>query len=225
MPALVLARSLCEAGQEPLLLTEGRDVERELVRRELPEVASVEVPRCGRSPAALPWWITRATSRARALLRQHGVRGVVSTGGKASVPVALAAKSLGVPVFLLEQNAVIGRANRWLSPLARRLYLGLPGSAERSSRALLTGTPLRRGFGRVERGDARRSLGLGGDAPVVLVTGGSQGARALNELVPDALGRLGRRLQVLHLSGLGNDVLVRERYASAARTARPRPPG
>jgi UDP-N-acetylglucosamine--N-acetylmuramyl-(pentapeptide) pyrophosphoryl-undecaprenol N-acetylglucosamine transferase len=220
MPALVLARSLLDGGQEPLLVTEGRDVERELVRRELPNVDSVEVPRSGRSPAALPWWMTRATSRARALLKQHEVSGVISTGGKASVPVALAAKSLGVPIFLLEQNAVTGRANRWLLPFARRLYLGLPSDAQRGARALLTGTPLRRGFGRVERVEARRSLGIGSDAPVVLVTGGSQGARALNELVPAALQQVGRPLEVLHLSGLGNEVRVRERYDGANRSVR-----
>ena len=217
MPALVLARSLQEAGQEPLLITEGRDVERELVRRELPEVDAVEVPRSGRSPLALPWWLLRATSSARGLLRRHGIGGVISTGGRASVPVAIAAKSLGLPVFLLEQNAVTGRANRWLLSLARRMYVGLPGAGQRHPRGLFTGTPLRQGFGRVDRGEARRSLGLGSDTPVVLVTGGSQGARVLNELVPQALQHVRQKVQVLHLSGLGNDAQVRERYATAGR--------
>lgn len=223
MPALVLGRALLEAGREPLLVTEGREVERELVRRELPDVRAVEVPRAGRSAAALPWWLLRATSRARALLRGHGVGGVVSTGGKASVPVALAARSLGVPVFLLEQNAVTGRANRWLRAIARRMYTGLPTSGEGGAderaggRVLYTGTPLREGFGRVDAAAARRDLGLGDHAPVVLVTGGSQGARALNELVPQALQRVRRSLQVVHLSGLGNDGDVRARYAARGR--------
>lgn len=217
MPALVLARSLQQSGQAPLLITEGRDVERELVRRELPDVAAVEVPRSGRSPLALPWWLLRATSSARGLLRRHQIAGVISTGGRASVPVAMAAKSLSLPVFLLEQNAVTGRANRWLMPIARRMYLGLPGAGERHPGGLYTGTPLRQGFGRVDRGEARRSLGLGSDAPVVLVTGGSQGARVLNELVPQALQQVRHKVQVLHLSGLGNDAAVRDRYAGAGR--------
>ena len=228
MPALVLGRALLEAGREPLLVTEGRDVERELVRRELPELRAVEVPRSGRSPLALPWWLVRATATARGLLRRHDVGGVISTGGRASLPVALAAKSLGLPVFLLEQNAVTGRANRWLGKIARRMYTGLPSNAPgghgaearragAAARVLHTGTPLRRGFGHVDRAEARGELGLDEHVPVVLVTGGSQGARALNDLVPQALQRVPRPLQVVHLAGLGNDSAVRARYGAGGR--------
>jgi len=216
MPALVLARSLLQSEQPPLLITEGRDVERELVQQDLPDVCAVEVPRSGRSSLGLPWWLLRATRKARGLLRQHKVGGVISTGGRASVPVALAAKSLRLPVFLLEQNAVTGRANSWLQSIARRTYTGLPGAKADSDRTLHTGTPLRPGFGRVDRSEARRSLGFDVAAPVVLVTGGSQGARALNELVPRAISQLGRELQVVHLSGLDNDAEVRQRYAAAS---------
>lgn len=217
MPALVLARSMQERGQEPLLVTEGRDVERELVRRELPDITSVELSRSGSSSAMLPLWLMRATWSARRLLRQYDVNGVISTGGRASVPVALAARSMRLPLFLLEQNAVTGRANRWLLPFARRMYVGLPGPCERHARALFTGTPLRSGFGRVQREEARRSLGLLPDVPVVLITGGSQGARVLNEVVPMALRRVRASMQVVHLSGLGNDTAVRHRYAEAPR--------
>ena len=217
MPALVLARAMQESGDEPLLVTEGRDVERELVRRELPDITSVEVPRSGRSAAGLPLWLMRATTAARRHLRKHEIKGVISTGGKASVPVALAARSLGIPLFLLEQNAVTGRANRWLLPLAKRMYVGLPGAGERHARGKFTGTPLRSGFGRVDRDEARRSLGLQPDIPVVLITGGSQGARVLNEVVPAALQRVQGKMQVMHLSGLGNDAAVRHRYADVAR--------
>lgn len=223
MPALALGRALLASGREPLLITEGRDVERELVRRELPEIAAVEVPRSGRSAGSLPWWLLRATARARGLLKRHEVGAVVSTGGRASVPVALAARSLGVPVFLLEQNAVTGRANRWLRSIAERMYTGLPFAGERSTddrrrgRVLHTGTPLREGFGRADVADARRALGLDDRSPVVLVTGGSQGARALNETAPPALLRLGRSLQVVHLAGLGNEAAVEARYAPGGR--------
>ena len=217
MPALVLARSMQEAGHEPLLVTEGRDVERELVRRELPDITSVEVPRSGSSLGGLPVWLIRATLTARRHLRKHQIKGVISTGGRASVPVALAARSLRIPLFLLEQNAVTGRANRWLLPLAKRMYVGLPGAGERHVRGKFTGTPLRSGFGHVDKGEARRSLGLQADVPVVLITGGSQGARVLNEVVPAALQRVQSKMQVMHLSGLGNDAAVRHRYADVAR--------
>lgn len=214
MPAMVLARAFADCGLEPLLVTEGRDVERELLRRELPQAAYAELPPSRRSRWALPLWLGRAMVAARRLLRAHGVGAVVSTGGRASVPVALAAKSLGLPLFLLEQNAVIGRANRWLARFAHRTHCGLPGPHLAGPRARLTGTPLRPGFGGHERAAARRSLGLALEPPVVLVTGGSQGARALNEIVPEALQRVGRSLQIVHLAGLGNDDAVRRRYVA-----------
>lgn len=215
MPALVLARAMRASGHEPVLVTEGRDVEREMLRRELPDVHGVELPAASRSRLGLPFWLLRATAAARRLLREQHVDSVVSTGGRPSVPVALAARSLGKPVYLLEQNAVTGRANRWLLPLASRIYHGLPAADTSSPRALVTGTPLRPEIGRLDRARARDLLGLRHDVPVVLVTGGSQGARSLNEIVPQALLCVGKPLQVLHLAGLGRDDAVRRFYAAS----------
>jgi UDP-N-acetylglucosamine--N-acetylmuramyl-(pentapeptide) pyrophosphoryl-undecaprenol N-acetylglucosamine transferase len=164
----------------------------------------------------LPFWLLRATVAARRLLRERAVDCVVSTGGRSSVPMGLAARSLGVPLYLLEQNAVTGRANRFLQPLAERIYHGLPCADRTSARSLMTGTPLRPGLGRIDRRVARQCLELPQDAIVVMVTGGSQGARALNESVPAALLRTGRALHVLHLSGLGHDAAVRAAYAAGA---------
>ncbi len=215
MPAMVLARALQARGHDPMLVTEGRAVEREMLARELPDVSGVELPPAGRFKLGLPFWVLRATVVARRMLRDRRVDCVVSTGGRPSVPVGLAARSLGLPLYLLEQNAVTGRANRWLLPLAERIYHGLPGKDSDSPRSVVTGTPLRPELGTVSRAAARESLGLRGDVPVVLVTGGSQGARSLNEIVPQALLRLQRPLQVLHLAGIGRDDAVRRFYAAS----------
>ncbi|HEX5053566.1 MAG TPA: UDP-N-acetylglucosamine--N-acetylmuramyl-(pentapeptide) pyrophosphoryl-undecaprenol N-acetylglucosamine transferase [Planctomycetota bacterium] len=214
LPALVLARALRERGHEPLLVTEGREVEREILRRELPLVTEVSLPVAHGSRLGLPWWLARATVAARHLLQEQGVDSVISTGGRPSVPVGFAARSLGVPLFLLEQNAVTGRANRLLAPFARRIYHGLPAAAARGPRSLVTGTPLRPEFRRIDRRLCREVLGLEANVPVVLVTGGSQGAHVLNEVVPAALVAVARNLQVLHLSGIGRDEPVRRLYAS-----------
>lgn len=217
MPALALARELRERGHEPLLLTEGREVERDMVQRELPDLPAL--PLLGATPGwrpgrfAVPLWLARTALAARRTLREARVDCVVSTGGRASVPVGLAAKSLGVPLFLLEQNAVTGRANRLLTPIARQIYHGLPNP--RHARALVTGTPLRPEVGRVDRGEARRQLGVVSDAPLVLVVGGSQGARALNEVVPRAIAELRRPVAVLHLAGAGRDGDVERLYRAA----------
>lgn len=214
LPALALARALQQRGHDALLVTEGREVERELLRRELPDVAEATLPAASRRRIALPLWLLRATAAARAMLRDHAVDFVVSTGGRPSLPVGLAARTLGLPLFLLEQNAVTGRVNRLLSPLARRVYHGLPVPGGVGARGLLTGTPLRPQFERIDARRCRAELSLPSDARVVLVTGGSQGARPLNELVPQALGRLPGPLHVLHLAGPGRDEDVRRLYAT-----------
>jgi UDP-N-acetylglucosamine--N-acetylmuramyl-(pentapeptide) pyrophosphoryl-undecaprenol N-acetylglucosamine transferase len=210
LPAVILARALRDAGDDTVVLTEGRQPERLLLERYpcRAEALPMDGGRLG-----LPWRLVGAAMRARRFLRREHVDVVVGTGGRNTVPVGLAAKSLGLPVVLMEQNAVPGRANRWLWPLAHRVYLGLP-TVRPTRRGMLTGTPLRAEFGLIGRAEARRGLGLAQGVPVVLVTGGSQGARALNELVPDALCRLRRPLQVLHLSGPDHLQNVRLRYAA-----------
>ncbi len=220
LPALVLARTLRARGHAPLLVTEGREVEREILRRELPDLAEISLPGGRPSRWAVPLWLARSTLAARRMLRERRVDCVVSTGGRPSLPVGLAARSLGLPLFLLEQNAVVGRANRWLLPWALRIYHGLSVRGGASTRSRLTGTPVRPEFGRIDRRTAREALGLVDGLPVVVVTGGSQGARALNAVVPEALVQLPFPVQVLHLSGLGNDDAVRRLYAAAGARVR-----
>ncbi|MCA8952282.1 MAG: UDP-N-acetylglucosamine--N-acetylmuramyl-(pentapeptide) pyrophosphoryl-undecaprenol N-acetylglucosamine transferase, partial [Planctomycetes bacterium] len=194
---------------------EGREVERGMVARELPDLPARPLPgaAAGERPSrvGLPLWLLRTGLAARRTLREERVDCVVSTGGRASVPVGLAARSLGVPLFLLEQNAITGRANRWLAPFAKRMYRGLPAAGRRDP-GFVTGTPLRPEVGRIARERARHELGLVGAAPLVLVVGGSQGAQALNEAVPAALRRLDLPLAVVHLAGSGHDGDVARRY-------------
>ena len=103
-------------------------------------------------------------------------------------------------------DAVVGRANRLLRPFAKRLYLGLPLAASRVVRGTLTGTPLRSGFGEMDRAVARRQLGLEPDQPTVLVTGGSLGADALNACVVESLPALNERgWYVVHVCGPGKE--------------------
>ena len=208
LPAVVLADALGREGHETLLVLGGRAVEDAML--EHVPCKTDRLPLSG-SRLGLPLRVWSATRRARQILRDRDVDVVLATGGRTSVPVGLAARSLGLPMYLLEQNATTGKANRLLLPLARRIYLGLP-TLRKVRRSLFTGTPLRREFREVKRSAARRRLGLREDVPVVLVTGGSQGADVLNRTVPRALFSTGRALQVIHVTGSGKDDGVREAY-------------
>ncbi len=223
MPAVVLSRALRARGFDAVLLTEGRAVEKEFLARSGLDPALTLEPSDDQRPVAKqpkrrsrsPAWLWRSVRRARKILKSRGIDVVVATGGRTSVPVGLAARSLKLPLFLLEQNATTGRANRLLLPFANRLYLGLPNAKQQRGKALFTGTPLREDFAVGDRAECRRALGLSDATPVVLVTGGSQGAKSLNTVIPAALRATELKLQVVHLSGSGKDDAVRFAYAGA----------
>jgi UDP-N-acetylglucosamine--N-acetylmuramyl-(pentapeptide) pyrophosphoryl-undecaprenol N-acetylglucosamine transferase len=144
-------------------------------------------------------------------------------GGYGTVPPVLAAKALGVPYVLLEQNARPGKANRFLAPGAHRVYV--QWAAARSvfpgvgARVVVTGSPLREGLRRVPREEALARFGLRPDRPVVAVVGGSQGAEALNRGVVEGLNGTAARLQLIHVSG-GKEQSDRVRAAYAEKGAR-----
>jgi UDP-N-acetylglucosamine--N-acetylmuramyl-(pentapeptide) pyrophosphoryl-undecaprenol N-acetylglucosamine transferase len=152
-----------------------------------------------RAAASLP--------ESRALLSRLAPRAVFSIGGYAAGPIALAARSLGLPLALMEPNAVIGLANRLVAPLVSRAYTAFaePEAHFRASVVLRSGVPIRSGFGAQPY---QRSAG----ALRVLVLGGSQGAKALNETVPEALARASAGVAVVHQCGVEHESAVRERY-------------
>lgn len=141
--------------------------------------------------------------QARQLLRRLAPTLVIGFGGYPSVPTMLAAAYLGIPTLVHEQNAVLGRANRLLAPRARRIATGFPATtglrlADRI-RAVHTGNPVRPAILAV--GDAGYSAPEPGRPIELLITGGSQGARVLSEVVPSALGALPAGLrEVLRVS-------------------------
>jgi UDP-N-acetylglucosamine--N-acetylmuramyl-(pentapeptide) pyrophosphoryl-undecaprenol N-acetylglucosamine transferase len=157
----------------------------------------------------------KSIPEARALLRELEPRAVFSIGGYAAGPIALAARFLGIPVALMEPNSVIGLANRLMAPLVARAYTAFP-EAERhfaQNVVLRTGVPLRSGF-------SPRPYRRNKKFFRVLVLGGSQGARALNETVPDALALAKTPVEVVHQCGRGNDAGLAERYAGLGARGR-----
>lgn len=143
---------------------------------------------------------------AKALLERRAAVGVLSIGGYAAGPVSLAGSLLGLPLALIEPNSVPGLANRLIAPLVDRVYLGFE-EAEidfSPSKIKQLGVPIRDGF-------ARRPLPQQGRFEI-LVLGGSQGARSLNESVPLALSRSKEPVRIVHQCGEAHLASVRELY-------------
>jgi UDP-N-acetylglucosamine--N-acetylmuramyl-(pentapeptide) pyrophosphoryl-undecaprenol N-acetylglucosamine transferase len=132
------------------------------------------------------------------ILRRRGPDAVLGAGGYVAGPMILAARLRGIPCALTEADAHLGLANRLAAPLAERVFLALPlGLHGEKYRAV--GRPIPAASHPVERAEARRWLALPEDGPVVLVFGGSLGARLLNEVALDAWAESGPA--VVHLCG------------------------
>ncbi len=159
------------------------------------------------------------------LFRSLRPEAVVVTGGYAGTPAGLVAGMLGVPLLLQEQNSVPGLATRALSRFAATIHVAFPEAIGRLPRRVRgrvrqSGNPVRASSPR-SRAEARGLFDLPADALVGLVTGGSQGSLALNELILQAIGgvvggalRRPERLRLLWSTG------SRHHEAVAARLAR-----
>jgi UDP-N-acetylglucosamine--N-acetylmuramyl-(pentapeptide) pyrophosphoryl-undecaprenol N-acetylglucosamine transferase len=129
------------------------------------------------------------------LFVRHRPALVVGTGGYASGPACLFAVAAGVPIALQEQNSWPGLVIRTLSRFARQVHLGFPEAAEhlnpgRRTEVHTLGNPIQPPRPSAATAAGRRTFGVGEDAVLVLVVGGSQGAHAVNEALLEALGRV-----------------------------------
>ncbi len=145
----------------------------------------------------------RATAQAHRAIREFRPHVVLATGGYVSAPAILAARLRHVPVVLFLPDAAPGLAVRVFAPLARRIALSFEVTKRyfRTSRAIVTGYPVRSEFLAVDRASARKTFDLADDLPVVMVMGGSTGAHSLNLAVSDALEPLLHHAQLIHLCG------------------------
>lgn len=216
IPALSLARGLAAEGVEVEWLGSPRGIENRLV----PE-AGIPLHRiavAGLRGNGLAGWLMAPVNLLRALwqagriLSDYDPQLVVGLGGFASGPGGLAAWLMRRPLVIHEQNAVAGMTNRLLARLARRTYAAFPQAFP--GRAEVVGNPVRADIAAL--GEQPRGASEMAQRPLrLLVVGGSLGARALNERLPEALALLpaARRPRVWHQAGRDKEVVTRDDYA------------
>ncbi|NNM51424.1 MAG: undecaprenyldiphospho-muramoylpentapeptide beta-N-acetylglucosaminyltransferase [Pseudomonadales bacterium] len=147
------------------------------------------------------------------LMHRQDVALALGMGGYVTGPAGLAARLAGKPLVIHEQNAVAGLSNRWLAPWASRLLTGFPGVFGDQAKASLVGNPVRASIAALPEPRLRQHQE---GVLQILVLGGSQGADALNRIVPLALQRLAMEcsLRVVHQCGEKHLTLTEERYAN-----------
>ncbi|MBI5154543.1 undecaprenyldiphospho-muramoylpentapeptide beta-N-acetylglucosaminyltransferase [Candidatus Poribacteria bacterium] len=135
-------------------------------------------------------------AEARRLVSSFAPDAILAMGGYVCAPVLVAACLLSVPYYLHESNAVAGRVTRLFAGRARTVFLGCAEAAAalpRRAAVRIVGTPVRASLFGVSRTEARERLGIAQDSSVVFLLGGSQGARAINETMLEAIPELDRQ--------------------------------
>lgn len=200
-PAEALAEALGRRGVRLALVTDrrGHAYRGALANLDVYRIRAAQV--AGRKV----WQLVRATvalalgfCQAYRLLRRLKPKVVVGFGGYASVPTMLAARWLRVPTILHEQNAILGRANRLLAPLVTTIATAFPATGHvrpaDAGKVRITGNPVRRAFREVR--ECSYPALEPGKPFVLLVLGGSQGARVFGRIVPKALAALSPEMRL-----------------------------
>ena len=226
-PALALAERIAARGERVVVMGGRRGLETRLVSQAGFELVALPArPVVGRgavgSLLALPV-NAAACASAWAALGRLRARIVVSVGGYASVPAVVAAVARGIPIALVEPNAVPGRANRAAARLARVSFAGFEETARclaasARGRVVVSGIPLRRALVAAFDGAGERRV----PAPPyrLLVFGGSQGARQINDAMLEiAPGLDPREIEIFHQTGESDQDRVAAAYARAGLVA------
>ncbi len=199
MPALALAEALRRVhdGVEPILVGAERGVERDILPTYEYRYYLLPVHPIYRTA----WWrnarwvvaLPKLVGATAAILEEERPAVVVSTGGYAAGPIVWAASRRGIPIVVQEQNALPGMTTRWLARRAHQIHLGFPEAREHlkireSTLVFDSGNPIAPPpVPMPEKRVARRALGIDENASVLFIVGGSQGARAINRVVANAI--------------------------------------
>jgi len=219
-PGLAVAGQLQARGCDVVLLISPKEVDQAAVKS-APDIKTLILPAVGlqnRNYLSFAYSFWKSWRTAGRFFKQNPPAAVLAMGGFTSAPPIFAARSAGARTFLHESNTIPGKANRFLSRYVDEAFIGFSeaGSRLKSGKTTVTGTPVRAQFSGVsERArECRATLGLDPECPTILVVGGSQGARGLNEMVLAALPLLkARQWQWLHLAGVSDETKVRAGYA------------
>ena len=221
-PGLAVAQQLQERGCDVALLISPKEVDQQAVKSvrgmEIFTLPAVGLQNRNYFSFAKSFW--NSFRAAQKFFQQRRPAAVLAMGGFTSAPPIFAAKLSGAKTFLHESNTIPGRANRLLARFVDTAFIGFPETATRlrAKKTLVTGTPVRPQFSEasIENSESsRRALGLDPNLPVILVVGGSQGARGLNDLVLSALPLLKNYdWQFLHLTGANDFERVNAAYAA-----------
>ena len=216
-PALAVAKELQQQGIQVSWLATPTGMENRLLKNHNIPIYQIDIQGVRGNGAVrkllAPFKILKATLSAMRYMKQLKVDAVAGFGGYVAGPGGLAARALGIPVLIHEQNAIAGFTNTQLSRIAKTVCQAFPNTFPASAKIVTTGNPVRKEITEILspswRYQEREKAGL---ALRILIVGGSLGAQALNERVPEALKQLNVPLNVYHQCGQNHADATQARY-------------
>jgi UDP-N-acetylglucosamine--N-acetylmuramyl-(pentapeptide) pyrophosphoryl-undecaprenol N-acetylglucosamine transferase len=230
-PGIAIAQQLQARSCDVALLISPKEIDQSAVK----SAAGMEIftlPAVGlqdRNYFSFAKSFFQSWAAARKIFKQHRPAAVLAMGGFTSAPPILAARSFGAKTFLHDSNTIPGKSNRFLARFVDEAFIGFPEAAARLRVKMIsvTGTPVRPQFLSASQIHSARSpeacrtaLGLESGRSTILVVGGSQGARGLNDLILSALPLLAKtNWQWLHLTGANDFEKVKAAHAALGTRA------
>lgn len=216
-PGLAVAHHLMEQGWQVRWLGTADRMEADLVPKHGIEIDFIRITGLrGKGVKALllaPMRIFSAWRQARAIMKAYQPDVVLGMGGYVSGPGGLAAWSCGIPVVLHEQNGIAGLTNQWLSKIAKKVLQAFPGAFPNAD---VVGNPVRTDVLALPLPGERLA---GREGPIrVLVIGGSQGARILNQTLPQVAAKMADGITLWHQTGKGALDGVLKAYQDVGQT-------
>lgn len=206
-PNLALLPSLKAAGYEITYMGSYDGIEKKLI-------SDFDIPYVGISTGKFrryfdpknftdPFRVIKGFSEAKKFLKQYKPDVVFSKGGFVSVPVVRAAAVLGIPCVIHESDMTPGLANKLCIPVAKKVCCNFPETLKLlpENKAVLTGSPIRAELSQGNKLAGLDMCGFSANKPVIMVIGGSLGAANVNKAVREALPKLLKDFQVVHLCG------------------------
>ena len=206
-PNLALLPSLKAAGYEITYMGSYDGIEKKLI-------GDFDIPYVGISTGKFrryfdpknftdPFRVIKGFSEAKKFLKQYRPDVVFSKGGFVSVPVVRAAAVLGIPCVIHESDMTPGLANKLCIPVAKKVCCNFPETLKLlpENKAVLTGSPIRAELSQGNKLAGLNMCGFSANKPVIMVIGGSLGAANVNKAVREALPKLLKDFQVVHLCG------------------------
>lgn len=222
-PALALIRTIKKKHPETEFLYIGteRGLESTIIRRENIPFEAVEISGFKRSLSLdnvkTVFRFLRGVGKCKAIIRKFKPDAVIGTGGYVSAPVVYAAAKLKIPAVIHEQNSVPGLTNKFLSRYVSKVAICFESAKEffPAEKVVLTGNPRASEVVSQDSHEKLVNFGLKEGVPTALITGGSRGARPINEAVVESLQALeGKPYQVLYITGDVHYENIRKEIAS-----------